>query len=64
MEKIVKRTTTVTETTRLELTEGQIADALLEHFGMVGGEVIFYASSGGYLSGAQLELKRVSESVE
>jgi hypothetical protein len=65
MEKITKRTTTttITETTRLELTDEQIASALLEHFGMVGGEVVFDVSVvGGFLRGAQIELKVVSES--
>lgn len=62
MEKITKKTTTVVETTRLELTEEQIACALLEHFSMVGGEVSFDVSSGGFLRGAQIELRTVSES--
>ena len=62
MEKIMKKTTTVVETTRLELTDEQIADALLEHFGMAGGEVSFDVSSGGLLIGAQIELRIVSES--
>lgn len=62
MEKITKKTTRVTETTRLELTEEQIAGVLLEHFGMVGGEVSFDVSSWGFLRGAQLELKIVTES--
>lgn len=62
MEKITKKTTTVVETTRLELTEEQVAGALLKHFGMVGGEVSFDVSSGGFLRGAQIELRIVSES--
>lgn len=61
MEKIIKKTTTITETTRLELTEECIASALLEHYGMVGGEVSFDVSSGGFLRGAQIELKTVIE---
>lgn len=64
MEKITKKTTTVTEMTRLELTEEQIASALLEHFGMVGGEVFFDVSGFGFLRGAQIELILASESEE
>lgn len=63
MEKITKKTTTITETT-LELTEEQIASALLKHFGMVGGEVCFDVSSCGFLRGARIELRVVSESDE
>lgn len=62
MEKITKKTT-ITETT-LELTEEQIARALLEHFGIVGGEVDFDVSSCGFLRGAKIELRIVSESDE
>lgn len=62
MEKITKKTT-ITETT-LEVTEEQIANALLEHFGMVGGEVLFHVSCGMFLRGAQINLKVVSENDE
>lgn len=65
MEKITKKTTTVMETTRLELTDDQIAGALLTHFGMIGGVVSFDVSSGGFLKGAQIVLRRTaSESID
>lgn len=60
MEKITKKTTVV-ETTRLELTDDQIASALLTHFGMIGGVVSFDVSSGGFLKGAQIVLRRTVE---
>ncbi len=61
MEKITKKTTKITESTLLELTSAQVADALCNHFGMAGAEVEFDVRQD-YFHGASILLLRVTES--
>lgn len=54
MERMKKKQTTVVETETIQLTEKDIAEALIAHFGMEGGEVDFDVRMDGYLKGATI----------
>lgn len=52
-------TKVVTKRTTLELTDKEVELALLEHFGMAGGEVEFDISHGEFLKGATLTMVEI-----
>lgn len=62
MEKKTTKTTIVTETETITLTKKDIAEALVAHFGMEGGEVDFDVRMDGYLNGATITRKTVATS--